>query len=156
LGTVLVTVYLSFDSEFREGWREHLWQERFASFIMDETHCLVAARYIELNPVRAGLAETPEGYAWSSAQAHLRGEDDGLVKAALLLAMAGDRCGLLQAWPTEEEVDAIRKHGRTGRPLGTLAFVARIEDLLRRPLRRGKTGPKPGAGRRREQGEGVK
>ncbi len=37
---------------FREGWRGHLWQGRFASFVMDEDHLLTAARYVELNPVR--------------------------------------------------------------------------------------------------------
>ena len=40
----------------REGWRGHLWQERFHSFAMDEDHLIEAVRYIELNPVRAGLA----------------------------------------------------------------------------------------------------
>ena len=33
---------------FREGWRGHLWQGRFASFVMDEDHLLTAARYVEL------------------------------------------------------------------------------------------------------------
>jgi putative transposase len=33
---------------FREGWRGHLWQGRFASFVMDENHLLTAARYVEL------------------------------------------------------------------------------------------------------------
>ena len=36
---------------FREGWRGHLWQGRFASFVMDEDHLLTAARYVEVNPV---------------------------------------------------------------------------------------------------------
>ena len=44
---------------FREGWRGHLWQGRFASFVMDEDHLLTAARYVELNPVRAGLVQAP-------------------------------------------------------------------------------------------------
>ena len=39
----------------REGWRGHLWQERFHSFALDEGHLLACARYVELNPVRAGL-----------------------------------------------------------------------------------------------------
>jgi REP element-mobilizing transposase RayT len=43
---------------FREGWRGYLWQGRFASCPMDEAHALAAARYIELNPVRARLAAT--------------------------------------------------------------------------------------------------
>ena len=45
----------------REGWRGHLWQGRFASFVMDEPYLLTATRYVELNPVRAGAG----GGAWS-------------------------------------------------------------------------------------------
>ena len=46
---------------FREKWKGHLWQERFASYPMSENHLLAAARYIELNPVRAGLAKGNHG-----------------------------------------------------------------------------------------------
>ena len=73
---------------FREGWRGHLWQGRFASFVMDEDHLLTAARYVELNPVRAGLVQAPSRYRWSSAAAHLRRRDDVLVQVAPLLQMA--------------------------------------------------------------------
>jgi putative transposase len=41
----------------RHGWRGHLWQSRFASFPMEEAHLHACLRYVELNPVRAGLAE---------------------------------------------------------------------------------------------------
>jgi len=40
---------------FRKKWRGHLWQGRFASFVMDEPHLPACARYVEMNPVRAGL-----------------------------------------------------------------------------------------------------
>ena len=73
---------------FREGWRGHQWQGRFASFVMDEDHLLTAARYVELNPVRAGLVQAPSRYRWSSAAAHLRGHDDALVQVAPLLQVA--------------------------------------------------------------------
>jgi putative transposase len=73
---------------FREGWRGHPWQGRFASFVMDEDHLLTAARYVELNPVRAGLVQAPSRYRRSSAAAHLRGRDDALVQVAPLLQMA--------------------------------------------------------------------
>ena len=52
---------------FREGWRGHLWQGRFASFVMDEPYLLATARYVELNPVRAGLVTGPSEYPWSSS-----------------------------------------------------------------------------------------
>ncbi|MGB2823526.1 MAG: transposase, partial [Phycisphaerae bacterium] len=64
---------------FRKGWRGHLWQGRFASFVMDEDYLLEAVRYIEMNPVRAGLAATADAWRWSSAAAHVAGRDDVLV-----------------------------------------------------------------------------
>ena len=60
---------------FREGWRGHLWQERFHSFLMDEDHLIAAVKYIELIPVVAKLCTRPEDWKWSSAKAHLRGRD---------------------------------------------------------------------------------
>ena len=75
---------------FREKWRGYLWQGRFASFVMDEPDLVAAARYVELNPVRAGLVTNPADWAWSSARAHLLGQDDCLVKVAPLLAIIPD------------------------------------------------------------------
>ena len=43
----------------REEWRGHLWQERFHSCVLDEHHLLATVRYVELNPVRAGLCAAP-------------------------------------------------------------------------------------------------
>jgi putative transposase len=45
---------------FREKWRGYLWQGRFSSFAMEENWLLKAASYVELNPVKAGMAR----YAW--------------------------------------------------------------------------------------------
>ena len=64
---------------FREGWRGHLWQERFHSFTMDEKYLLSTVRYVERNPVAARLCVNPQDWEWSSARAHLKGEDDKLV-----------------------------------------------------------------------------
>ena len=65
---------------FREGWRGHLWQGRFASFVMDEPHLLAAARYVERNPVKAKLVRKAENWPWSSAAAHAGGQTDDLVE----------------------------------------------------------------------------
>lgn len=54
---------------FREGWRGHLWQERFHSFVMDESHLHAAIPYVEDNPVRAGLCASVREWPWSSAAA---------------------------------------------------------------------------------------
>ncbi len=127
---------------FREGWRGHLWQGRFASFVMDEPYLLAAARYVELNPVRAKLAVAPSEYRWSSVRAHLKGKDDGLVRVGPLLEMAGSWRRLLTSAVSEEELREFREHERTGRVLGSEEFQERLEKKLGRVLRRQKPGPK--------------
>ncbi len=127
---------------FREDWRGHLWQGRFASFVMDEPYLLAAARYIELNPVRAGMVVAPNDYRWSSARAHLKRKDDGLVKVSPLLKIAGSWRRLLTSAVKEEEMEMLRRHERTGRVLGDDDFQKRLEKKLGRVLRRQKPGPK--------------
>jgi len=126
----------------RQGWRGHLWQERFASFVLDEPYLLPAACHVELNPVRAKLVVAPSDYRWSSALAHLKGKDDCLVKVSPLLAMAGNWRRLLTSGLSEEELKRLRAHERTGRVLGDDDFLKRLEKQLGRVLRRQKPGPK--------------
>lgn len=126
---------------FREDWRGHLWQERFHSFPMDEDYLLACARYVELNPVRAGLARRPDEWPWSSARAHLAGEDDGLAKAAPLLERVGDWRAFLDGGLPDEALDALRGHARTGRPLGSDGFVEALERITGRALMKRKPGP---------------
>ena len=128
---------------FREKWRGYLWQGRFASFVMDEPYLLAAARYVELNPVRARLVAKAEDWPWSSARAHLAGQDDQLVKVSPLLAMIGDWGAFLNSPMREEELSDFRHHGRTGRPLGGETFLARLEGMVGRVLKPQKRGPKP-------------
>ena len=127
---------------FREGWRGHLWQGRFASFVLDEPYLLAAARYVELNPVRAGLVTAPSKYRWSSARAHVRRKDDCPVKVGPMLALARNWRRRLNSAATEEQIKAFREHERTGRALGDDAFQKRLEKKLGRVLRRQKPGPK--------------
>jgi putative transposase len=127
----------------RKGWRGHLWQGRFASFVMDERYTLAATRYVELNPVRAGLVANAGDYPWSSAQAHLLGRDDALISPAPLLAGVGDWSAFLGASAPLDVAEQFRKHERTGRPLGSDAFVTHLEQLLQRELRPRKPGPLP-------------
>jgi putative transposase len=132
---------------FRKRWRGHLWQGRFASYAMDERYLLAAARYIESNPVRAGLAKCAWQYRWSSAKAHVKGKDDVLVRVRALLELVGDWRGFLRERVESEEAERLRSHERTGRPLGEEDFVTGLEKALGRQLRRLKPGPKPKAKR---------
>ena len=126
---------------FREKWRGHLWQERFASFPMDEQHLLATARYVEMNPVGARLVENPEDYRWSSVHTHLIGKDDELTKVYSLLELIPDWYRFLKLTPSDE-VDLLHLHERTGRPIGKGYFIGKLEIKLGRMLRPQKPGPK--------------
>ena len=126
---------------FREGWRGHLWQGRFASFVMEEAYLRSAVRYVEMNPVRARLVREPGRYRWSSAKAHLTGQDDVLVKVKPLLERYGDwRKVLGKDGGTDEALKVLRRHERTGRVLGSEGFVAKVARLVGRELMPGKPG----------------
>src|SRR3989304_580413 len=76
---------------FREGVRGYLLQGRFYSCPLDEAHGIPAVRYVQRDPARAGLAEEPWEYRWSSAAFHV-----GLVSEDPLVAdgsWLGDRKG---------------------------------------------------------------
>ena len=128
---------------FREDWRGHLWQGRFASFVMDEPYLLAATRYVEMNPVKAGLVSRAQDYPWSSAAAHLAGRDDSLVRVKPLLDLLGDWRTLLSEGASDDQAERFSRHARTGRPLGDGTFVTKLEMLVGRVLRPRKRGPKP-------------
>ena len=126
---------------FRENWRGHLWQERFASFPMDELHLLAAVRYVEMNPVAAGLVAHPADYRWSSASAHLDGTEDRLASASPLQDMISNWKEFLRL-STGDELKILQQHERTGRPLGSGSFVEEMEQKIGRILRPQRPGPK--------------
>ena len=131
----------------REGWRGCLWQGRFASFPMAPGHLFNAVRYVELNPVRAALVSKAEEWRHSSARALLAGCRDGLVEPSAL-GQFGDWGRFLSAGLSRDSVQVIRRHERTGRPLGDRVFVGQLEASVGRCLSRRKPGPKPGTGGR--------
>ena len=107
---------------------------------------MAAARYVELNPLRARLTESAGGYEWSSAKAHLSGKDDGLCKVAPLLQLMRDWQSFIACGKNEDEQKRIRRHEHTGRPLGDESFLQTLEIRLGRMLRRLKPGPKAATG----------
>jgi putative transposase len=129
----------------REEWTGHLWQGRFSSTAMDERHLLAAARYVPMNPVRAGLARRARDWPWSSARAHLAGRDDGVASVAPLLDRIGDFAAFLRADEDEAAVMAIRRSRTTGRPVGAKDWIKALEARTERSLAPGKRGRKPRA-----------
>ena len=119
----------------REGWQGHLWQERFHSFAMDEPHLLACTRYVELNPVRAGLVKRPEAWTWSSAKAHLKGTADPVLSPAPPLPRVADWREFLADGLDDRTLADLRRHGRTGHPLGAPGYYTKLERLLGREIR---------------------
>lgn len=122
----------------------HLWQGRFGSVAMDEPHLVTALRYVALNPVRARLVDRAEAWQWSSARAHLAGEDDHVVKVAPALDRVGDFAAFLGE-PFDEALSyaALRKAESVGRPVGSAEWLADMEERTGLTLRPKKRGPKP-------------
>jgi putative transposase len=63
----------------RGRWTGHLFQSRFASVAMDESHLISAVCYVSLNHVRARLVAQAEDWRWSSVRAHINRGDAGIV-----------------------------------------------------------------------------
>jgi putative transposase len=85
--------------------------------------------------------EKPEDYRWSSAAAHLRAKDDSLTKVELLLALVPDWHNFLEL-SDSDAVMILKRHERTGRPLGNSDFIEALEKKLKRTLQPQKPGPK--------------
>jgi len=124
---------------------------------LDEAHHWAAIRYIERNPVRAGLTQEAAEWPWSSARAHVAGEPDPFLSATRPYpAPVPDRREWLAAPEEEEVTERIRLCTKTGRPCGDRAFVGMLERTLGRVLRPlspkcEKHGPKAGIPREEER-----
>lgn len=125
------------------GWCGHLWQERFHSFVMDEEHLIAAARYIELNPVRANLCQRPMDWQWSSARAHVLREFDRLMPSQPMLDRVDNWTLFLSESNSACMNESIRLHTSNGRPAGAKEFLEELEIRTGRRLSLRKPGPKP-------------
>ncbi len=107
------TAHMRYSQYFNKKLRQrgHLWQGRFYSCILDGSHLIFAARYIERNPLRAGIVEKPWLWPWSSAIGHIHEKADGFIKLGNLF----DLIGMLGATTFIEKLEA-----RIGRKLCVL------------------------------------
>lgn len=128
----------------RENWRGHLWQARFSSYPLDEKHLFYSVRYIEQNPVKADIVPIAEDYIWSSAKAHVFGISDPILSPSDLLSGIEEWSSFLKEELDEADLDLIRDHESSGRPLGDERFIKKIETITGRVLRPRKRGRKKG------------
>ena len=93
------------------------------------------ARYIEQNPVRAGMVKKAEDYPYSSARAHVNGIMDAILGEELFSDdRRPDYIRLLRSDIPRTEIERLRYATKTGRPFGKEGFVADIEKKLNRKL----------------------
>jgi putative transposase len=121
----------------------HVWQGRFYSCPLDETHLWKALRYVELNPVRAGMVPEAREWPWSSARAHC---GIGAPAAGLEMERWRERWTAIE-WgkyladrESANENAALRQFTHTGRPLGSEEFVSTLEQVTLRSLAARKAG----------------
>ena len=131
-----------------------LWEGRYKCSLIDsERYLLTCYRYIELNPVRAGMVEDAGGYRWSSYRAHASGQADALIRehpCYLALGATGEDRQTAYQELFRYQVDAvslkaIREAANSGTALGSERFKDEIEAALGRSIRPGQPGhPKKG------------
>ncbi len=120
----------------KRGKKGHLWQGRFYSSILDEKHVYAAVRYVENNPVRAGMVKYAEEYSWSSAKEHLeKNNDDILTHDCYLESDIKDWPAYLKETDDNILVESIRRNSMTGRPCGDDGFIEKIEGIVGRQLK---------------------
>lgn len=122
----------------RYGRTGRLWESRFRSSPIDsDFYCLACYRYIELNPVRAGIVRTPSEYRWSSYAVNASARTSSLVTSHETYTSLGStpleraeryKALVHQALP-DDAVRRIRQSLQTGAPTGSEAFGRRIEAL---------------------------
>lgn len=126
-----------------------LWEGRYRSCpIQAEAYLLACQRYIELNPVRAGMVEHPADYRWSSYRANGQGESDPLVQPHERYLALGSEPTQRQATYRElfrhelepGMVDDIRRATNGNFVLGSSLFADQVATTLGRRVVPGKAG----------------
>jgi len=135
-----------------------LWEGRFRSCVVESGSYVIACnRYVELNPVRAGLVNHPAGYPWSSYPVNSGCQIDPLVSthAELLAIGTAAYVRMLDEAVGEEMLREIRLATNGGYPLGRETFKLGLNAPNGRRLTRGRPGPAPKSGSEQERSEPV-
>ncbi len=124
--------------------RGHFWERRYwACLVDDDSHALAVLRYLDRNPVRAGIVADPISYPWSSCAAYAVGTANRLITfhpsylALSRYAKVRQRNYRALLAPAEEPgADGRDPRWTTERAVGSAAFLARVGLTARRPRRR--------------------
>ena len=126
-----------------------LWQGRFKAGVIDAQHyLLLVSRYIETNPVRAGLVLNPQDYQWSSHNHHIGSKPDPLVTDHMIYWSLGNTPfqreatykGLTEQALTSVELKMVGDSAHKGRVLGSDAYKTELEKQTNRQVLPGRRG----------------
>lgn len=129
-----------------------LWEGRFKSSLIDsDTYLLNCHRYIELNPMRAKLVSDPADYPWSSYGHYAQGEPNRYVTAHQGYLALGNTAGERQtAFASfcrlpiaDADINRLRVCVNRGWPLGSDAFLGKVEREIGRSVRPPRRGRPP-------------
>jgi putative transposase len=116
-----------------------LWEGRYRSSLIDtEAYLITCHRYIELNPVRAGLVQDPLQYPWSSHAHYAIGAKNALITRHPLFDELARRQGANDM--SADVIERIRLAANKGWAVGSESFLDRIGELLGRSPRPPKRG----------------
>ncbi|WP_010485698.1 transposase [Pseudomonas sp. S9] len=126
-----------------------LWEGRYRSCLLnEESYVLACYRYIEMNPVRAGMVDHPAEYRWSSYRVNAQGESSSLIKPHLLFSRLGEDCeqrasAYRELFRYELDpglVDQIRSATNSNYALGSPKFAVEVANALGRTVVAGTPG----------------
>ena len=117
----------------RNAWTGHLWQERYFSSPLDESYLWTAIRYVERNPVQAGIVKHASEYQWSSARGHC-----GILTDDVLSQKSSWRDVLAEkkdwdSWLGDEEepqrIQLLREKTKRDLPCGQDKFLKQLTEV---------------------------
>lgn len=126
-----------------------LWEGRFlASVVHAEDYLLKCMRYIELNPVRAGMVAQPGDYRWSSFRCNGLGKPDGMIREhGIYMALGANPAARREAYRSlfsahldDDVLAEIREASQSGTLLSGERFRKEIEIAQARRLTRAPRG----------------
>jgi putative transposase len=109
-----------------------LWECRYYSTVIDaDSYLWTVIKYIENNPVRAGMVKRPEDYLYSSAKAHVLGKRDPLLEEQLFdKGELNEYRSFIRSEEDQKITEEIRKQTRSGKPLGGSKFLLTLSERL--------------------------
>jgi putative transposase len=123
-----ITLCYSRYFNWKNGRTGRLWECRYHSTVIDrDSYLWTVSKYIENNPVRAGMVKRPEDYPYSSARAHILGRQD--EKSEL-----NEYRSFIRSEEDRKIIEEIRKQTRLGKPLGDGEFLKTLSAGLGRSL----------------------